>query len=78
MADMNYDGTVCVDKVYTEHALELILHISRDQMLEYYRLGLQFFQRTRKEPRQISGAEYHRFIERNSREWPDDGDGDAE
>ena len=76
MSSMNYDGTVRADCTYTDKQLTLILGISDDQLLEYYKDGLLFFQRTRKQPRQTTGSEYHRFIERRLGQWPDDEDGE--
>jgi hypothetical protein len=70
---MNYDGTIHADVIYTEDQMMKILGISRDQMVEYYKLGLRFYQRTRSQRRQICGAEYHRFVERNSQLWEEDG-----
>jgi hypothetical protein len=69
---MNYDGTIHADRTYTESQMIKILGVSRSQMLEFYKDGLRYFQKTRSQQRQISGAEYHRFIERNSRPWEDD------
>lgn len=69
MSTMNYDGTIDATKVYTEHQLRLILDISEAQLLEYFKAGLRFFQKTRQQPRQIAGSEYHRFVERNSTPW---------
>lgn len=69
---MNYDGTIHADRTYTESQMMAILRISAAQMLEYYKQGLRFFQRTRKQERQVSGAEYHRFVERNSKPWDAD------
>ena len=68
----DFNGSVDVHKTYTEAQLIKILGISRAQMIEHYKDGLRFYQRSRKQQRQISGAEYHRFVERNSRPWEDD------
>lgn len=67
---MNFNGTVHADKIYTENELCHILDISRAQCVEFYKEGLLFYQRTRQQERQISGAEYHRFVERNLQSWP--------
>jgi len=77
MADMNYDGTICADKVYTEQAIKLILHISQDQLNEYYREGLSYYERTRQQDRLISGACFHRFVERLSVPCPEENDAKA-
>ena len=69
---MNYNGTIHADKIYTENEMRHILNVSTAQMIEYYRDGLLFYQRSRQQERQISGAEYHRFIERNLQSWPSD------
>jgi len=72
MASMNVAGTIDADKTYTEEQLKLILDLSPDQMLEYYRDGLRYYQRTRLQPRLTTGSEFHRFIERRMGEWPDE------
>jgi hypothetical protein len=73
---LNYDGTIDAAKVYTEKQLALILGISEKKLVDYYKQGLNFYQRTRQQSRQISGAEYHRFIERNLQGWADDEEED--
>ena len=77
MSGMNFHGTIHADCSYTEEELMKVLGLSRPQMIEYYKLGLNFFQRTRKEPRQVVGDEYHRFIARNSQAWPEDEEGES-
>jgi len=76
---MNYDGTIHADRVYTDQQILQILNISEDQLNGYYKgpRGLRYFQKTRQQKRLISGAEFHRFIERNQDEWPSE-DGDDE
>ena len=72
MPNMNIDGTIIAGQTYTENQLRLILDISQDQMLEHYKAGLRFFQRTRSQRRLITGDEWHRYTERNLQEWPRD------
>jgi len=71
---LNVDGTIHADVVYTEHQLMLILGIRRQEMLEYYKDGLRYYQRNRKSPRLIPGSEWHRFVERRLREWHDENE----
>lgn len=76
MSDMNYDGTICADKTYTEGQLRHILNLSQDQLGHYYKMGLPYFQasRSQRSARLISGAAFHRFVERMSVPCPDDAD----
>lgn len=71
MSHLNCDGTIDSDKVYTDRQLCLILHITPDQLAGYFKLGLRSWKPTREQPRQVSGAEYHRFVERMSVPCPD-------
>lgn len=74
---MNYYGVIHADRTYTDIELATILRIDKTYLLDYYKAGLKFFQKTRKQPRQIAGSEYHRFISENSKSWPEDESVDA-
>jgi len=71
MSPMNFDGTIWAQATYTERQLMLILGVTKEQMFEYYKDGLRYYQRNRKSPRIISGAEWHRFVERRLQQWGD-------
>ena len=67
MSGMDYNGTICADRVYTEDQLRAILDISPAQLDQKLKKGLRYCQESRQQKRESSGAEYHRYVERNSK-----------